>query len=1034
MDIQFPRWSERRKWDLQVHTPYSYLNHNFGKDFDEYVKQLFRGAIEKEVCVIGITDYFCIEGYKKIKNDYLANEQKLKELFTDKEIQQIKKIKIFPNIEFRLNTLVNSNRVNFHVIFSDEIETTDIEENFLHDLDFILESKPQNPDEKHKLKLINLENLWKKLKSEHADFSEEQDLFVGMKCVVVDHSQITEILTTKRSKFEGMYVMCIPADEDLSQISWNWQDHNVRKVHIQKSDFLFSSNAKTIKWGLGNTYNDKEDYIKEFKTLKPCVWWCDAHAYDKLFEPDKKRYTWIKADPTFEWLKQVIYEPERVYIGEWNPLLNRTQTEAWKFIDRLYISKADWSTTKGWFENLEINLNKELVVIIGNKGNWKSAISDIIGLLGNSNLWNEKKRDENFSFLNKDKFLQRKLWQNFKAELVRLDGNKSEKNLYNYVQDNEAEKVKYLPQRYFENVCNDIEKRNFEEELNNVVFSNLEKSLQLGQDSFNELIKFKSEEIDSSISLIKNDIEKLNVAITELEEKATGGYKEKMQNLLNEKKIELENLKEPEKIDAPSETTTDPQIQASMREVDNINQEIKKIDEEISDYESKRVELQLEKEEINKFLYWVNTLKQQITDFKEENIDFLRKYEIEIWGITGVEEENINKLKQKKSEFEKEVEKIDKLLDKTDVSNDMSYMKTELDELKTHSLFCKKEKLQKKLNTLRDTLNKPLKDYQEYQEKYKLREEKKNFMIWTDETIWTIKYYQAVLAYLSDKIYRELETMNIRRIDLSISIFNKKKEIIEIYNSLSSPIKKIINKYKEHFEKTNYTISIDVWFKLDKFEKDFLDFIDKSKQWVFMWNEKAFKEIKQIIDVDINSESWIKNILNESIEKLTENKNSLHNQIKKDKVAEFYDYLFSLDYISVQYELKLDNKTLEQLSPGEKGSLLLIFYLMLDTKHIPLVIDQPEDNLDNETVSRMLVPFIKSAKEYRQIIIVTHNPNLAIVADAEQIIFVEIDKKDDNLFKIMSGSIECDEINDVIVKILEWTKPAFDKRKLRYKN
>jgi hypothetical protein len=123
------RGSKWRKWDLQVHTPFSHLNNGFGDNFDEYVKKLFKAAIEKQVAVIGITDYFCIEGYKKIKQDYLANDTKLAELFTSEEIEQIKKITIFPNIEFRLDTLVNGNRVNFHVIFSDEVPITDIEEN-----------------------------------------------------------------------------------------------------------------------------------------------------------------------------------------------------------------------------------------------------------------------------------------------------------------------------------------------------------------------------------------------------------------------------------------------------------------------------------------------------------------------------------------------------------------------------------------------------------------------------------------------------------------------------------------------------------------------------------------------------------------------------------------------------------------------------------------------------------------------------------------------------------------------------------------
>ena len=151
-------------------------------------------------------------------------------------------------------------------------------------------------------------------------------------------------------------------------------------------------------------------------------------------------------------------------------------------------------------------------------------------------------------------------------------------------------------------------------------------------------------------------------------------------------------------------------------------------------------------------------------------------------------------------------------------------------------------------------------------------------------------------------------------------------------------------------------------------------------------------------------------------------------------VQELYDYLFGFDYLGTKYDLKVDQKDLSELSPGERGGLLLIFYLMLDRQDIPLVIDQPEDNLDNKSVYEILVTFIKQAKKRRQIILVTHNPNLAVVADAEQIIHVSIDKRDGKHdFDFFSGSIEDVRINRAVVDILEGTLPAFDNRRLKYR-
>jgi len=95
--FKYPKGSEWRKWDLQIHTPFSILNNQFGNPseesvWDNYIKALFKKAIEKNIAVIGVTDYFILDGYKKIKNDYLNNDSKLKTLFRNDDIKKIKEI------------------------------------------------------------------------------------------------------------------------------------------------------------------------------------------------------------------------------------------------------------------------------------------------------------------------------------------------------------------------------------------------------------------------------------------------------------------------------------------------------------------------------------------------------------------------------------------------------------------------------------------------------------------------------------------------------------------------------------------------------------------------------------------------------------------------------------------------------------------------------------------------------------------------------------------------------------------------------
>jgi predicted ATPase len=123
---------------------------------------------------------------------------------------------------------------------------------------------------------------------------------------------------------------------------------------------------------------------------------------------------------------------------------------------------------------------------------------------------------------------------------------------------------------------------------------------------------------------------------------------------------------------------------------------------------------------------------------------------------------------------------------------------------------------------------------------------------------------------------------------------------------------------------------------------------------------------------------------------------------------------------------------MDELSPGEKGTLLLIFYLLIDKRDNPLIIDQPEENLDNHTVYDILVPCLREAHNKRQVIIVTHNPNLAIVCDADQIIHCSIDKTQKNRVTYVGGAIENPKINRLTIDVLEGTRPAFDHRDSKY--
>ena len=100
---------------------------------------------------------------------------------------------------------------------------------------------------------------------------------------------------------------------------------------------------------------------------------------------------------------------------------------------------------------------------------------------------------------------------------------------------------------------------------------------------------------------------------------------------------------------------------------------------------------------------------------------------------------------------------------------------------------------------------------------------------------------------------------------------------------------------------------------------------------------------------------------------------------------------------------------------------------MLSSKsNAPLIIDQPEDNLDSEFIYKSLVPILRMAKERRQIIVVTHNANIAVLGDAEQIIVLKSTAERGTI--VSRGSIDDAATREAACNILEGAREAFEWR------
>lgn len=235
---------------------------------------------------------------------------------------------------------------------------------------------------------------------------------------------------------------------------------------------------------------------------------------------------------------------------------------------------------------------------------------------------------------------------------------------------------------------------------------------------------------------------------------------------------------------------------------------------------------------------------------------------------------------------------------------------------------------------------------------------------------------------------------------------------------------------------------------------DGLDIIDRSRKGSFRNPESLKSSLTEMWD-EFTRQDYSVEVLEDKLydiinkfETFEEQKILVEDQLRENYTLEdYFNWLFDPSYFEIISSLKFDDTDLYMLSPGQKGIILLILYLKIDEDdYRPLIIDQPEENLDNLSVYKDLIEYFRERKQYRQIIIVTHNPNLVVNTDAEQVIIADYNGRRTPRLQYEFGSLEdqakkipdlgVDEFEDGIIEqvcnILEGGETAFSSRKRKY--
>lgn len=283
----------------------------------------------------------------------------------------------------------------------------------------------------------------------------------------------------------------------------------------------------------------------------------------------------------------------------------------------------------------------------------------------------------------------------------------------------------------------------------------------------------------------------------------------------------------------------------------------------------------------------------------------------------------------------------------------------------------------------------------------------------------------------SDLVIKTKENLNsireeIKRIEKEIKSKEKiKQEIKKAIHKRTDVLNENFHKYEKEIKKINEgqeNLKINIIFEGDKnkFLKDLQEKFKGTNINKYKYEEisKKFTDFVSIIsDAILDDGAKLKNILSD---------NEFINV--KNKIEENYKDLIKThcpDLVQIFYHDKL----LEKHSIGQRASALILLILTQKDNDL-VIIDQPEDDLDNQVIYQEVISTIKKRKKDIQFVLVTHNPNIPVLGDAECIITTEYNEK----INVDVGNIDCKNTQDKIVNIMEGGKDAFKKRKLIYDN
>ena len=978
---QINRGSEWHRWDPHIHAPGTVLSDQYPKadGWEQYLNALETAS--PPLKAIGVTDYCVTRSYERLRTKKNSGRLAGCDL-------------LFPNVELRLNTgTVKGNFVNVHLLVSPHDEDHIQELNrFLSNLSFSAFG------DKFACTPSDLVRLGKHSDSSLTD--NEAVLKEGVAQFKVSLDNLIDAYSSIKWAQHNI-VIAVAGTADGSSGVKARADKTLRQEIEKAAHVIFASSIKQREFWLGNGVASIRDLRERYNGPKACIWGSDAHDLDRVGKPVEGRFSWIKGNPTtFDALRQACIDPERAYVGPSPP----SWAAPSQVIDEVQVENAPWLATP------VVKLNPGLVGVIGARGSGKTALVDIIATGCDSYL--ESKEHPSFLARAREHLVDATVslkWQNG-------DDERSHPLVMPVnIRSDAYPRVRYLSQQFVEELCSNKGMPNLIKEIERVIFEAHPTLERDGAVDFDELLEFRASRFRATRIEEEKALAKLSDQIGVELEKAKQVQSLKKQIEEKEKSIRRYTTDRkgllPKKNDKISERLQEllaaaEKVRGYLRYYANQDASIERMKSEVQNLRQNRAPEAL------------RSMKEHFKNIKIES-DEWNRFLLEYSGdVDAIVTKKITEVKTNAKQWKGETPTIVDNKSNSFLSTDVALEKQPLAILEAEI-----ERLENLVTADKETARK------------------------LDAISKRIANETTMLERLKEKL-ADCEGAGERAKELVADRQEGYKRVFEavigeerVLTKLYAPLMKRRRTEGGTLSKLTFTVTriadVERWAK--RGENDLFDL----RGGPFKGIGSLAREANEILaDAWVNGDAdevrtAMSAFLNKHQSALLANapyQRSADSNYRR-WARRFASWLYSTDHISIEYGIQYDGIDLRKLSPGTRGIVLVLLYLALDdADDRPLIIDQPEENLDPRSIYDELVPLFKAAKRKRQVILVTHNANLVVNADSDQVIVADVGAHTGAglpPISYRSGGLEEEHIRRQICDTLEGGELAFIDRARR---